>query len=170
MPLGNPFDDSAVLAALVDIDDHFHTRGRVFGTAAAPNGEVHVADTDSMTAFQPDAGNDTWGTWLQVVGSSDTPIITGSLHFDIPDILITAVERNNVIHRIQIAHGTSGAAALALGDYSDLIYKPQTTQGEETYVIFQSASISVGIKVWMRVWAAGQDTGTLDAFLRIHEI
>ena len=95
------------------VDRHFHGRERWFGAAAAPSGEVHVADSDSMTPFQPDAGNDTFGAWGQALGSSDTPSLAGMTWFDPHQIFITAAERNTSIHRVQVAWGASGAAALA---------------------------------------------------------
>ena len=92
------------------------------GAAAAPNGEVHVADTDSMEAFIADAGNDTWGSWLQIVGSSDTPIEAGRVLFGACRLLVSGVERANTETRVQVGFGATGAAALTAGTYTELVF------------------------------------------------
>lgn len=154
-----------------EAERHMHSFERWFGAAAVPDGEVHVADRIGTTkvAFQVDAGNDTWGSWLQVLGSSDTPVDTGMTSFDGHRWIITAVERANAIHFIQVAAGASGAAALTAGTYSELIVKPITVNARAFPGFIQSRRIAAGTKVWVRAWAVGQATGTLDFFFGIHE-
>ena len=153
------------------VEHHLHVWERWFGAAVTPDGEVHVADRvgTSVTAFQADAGNDAWGSWLQVLGSTDTPADAGNAYFDFHRILVTAVERNNATHFFQIALGASGAAALSAGTYTEFVFKPQTVQAEEWPIWIMTNRVAVGTKAWLRVFVPGQDSGTADLFLGLHE-
>jgi hypothetical protein len=152
------------------VDRHLHSRERWFGAAAVPNAEIHVADSilTSSTTLQCDAGNDTWGSWLQVLGSSDTPAIAGMVYFDPHMALVTVIERDSSIHKIQIAGGTSGAAALASGMYSEHMFRPISADRVVPMQI-QTRRQPAGTKCWIRIWVIGQNTGTMDFFFGIHE-
>ena len=154
-----------------EVERHLHSYERWFGAAGVPVGETHVADRigTTVTAFQADAGNLTWGNWLQVLGSEDTPADVGMATFDPHRIMVTALENANAIHLVQIAFGTSGVAALAAGTYSEFVFKPLSVQGQETILTIQTRNIVVGIKAWIRVWVVGQNTSTMDFFIGIHE-
>jgi hypothetical protein len=151
-----------------EIEKHLHNNERWIGAAAVPDGETHIADTDSMTAFQIDAGNDTWGPWLQIIGSEDTPITAGMAKFDLHRVLVSDVERRGTITRIQIASGESGAAALASGDYSEIMMLPDNQGKLDPYDLLKPRYVS-GTKTWSRCWVSGQDTGTISFFCGIHE-
>lgn len=153
-----------------ELERHFHSFERWFGAAAVPVGESHVADRigDTVTAFQADGGNNTWGAWVQILGSDDTPVIAGTVSFDGHRWLVTAVERANAVHFVQVAAGPSGAAALAAGVYSEFVVKPITTNARAFPGAIQSRRIPVGTKVWVRIWVVGQDTGTLSFFFGLH--
>jgi hypothetical protein len=155
-----------------EVDRHIHSRERWFGAAATPAGEAHVADsvsTGSTTAFQPDAGNDDFGAWGQALGSADTPAITGMTWFDPHQIFVTAAERNTAIYVIQVGWGASGAAALAAGAYTEVMFKPPGATFISTPTPLKSERQMSGAKVWVRIKAVGQNTGTLNMFLGIHE-
>jgi hypothetical protein len=154
-----------------EIERHLHHYERWFGAAGAPSGETHVADRIGTTSasFQADAGNDTWGTWLQVLGSSDTPADAAQAKYDFHRVMITAVENANSVHFIQIALGTSGAAALAAGDYTEFVFQPQSVQGQQTIVTFNIRRCDDGTKAWVRAWVVGANTSTVNFFVGIHE-
>lgn len=154
-----------------EIERHFHSYEHWFGLATAPDGEVHRADHigDTTTAFQMDGGNNTWGTWLQILGSSDTPHVAAMPYYDLHRLTITAVERANTTHLIQVAFGASGAAALSADTMTELVFRPQTVQGAETIVEMQGRRQAAGTKAWARVWAIGQNTGTVDFWFGAHE-
>ena len=151
-----------------EIETHFHSNERWMGAAAVPSGEVHVADEDSMTAFQIDAGNDTWGSWLQIMGSDDTPIQTGKKYIDMHRIMVTDVERKKAITRIQFAGGDSGAAGFAAGNYTELLATPDNDGKQDPYEI-QMPRFPSGTKGWARCWVKAADTGTIDFFIGLHE-
>jgi hypothetical protein len=153
-----------------EIERHFHSYERWFETAAVAVGETHVADAAGTGGgvFQVDAGNDDWGSWLQILGSEDTPAITGSAKFDIHRIEITAAERNE-IYVIQFAFGESGAAALSAGAYTESPFKPASNLVDSGPIVFQSRRQSVGTKAWARCICPGQNTATIDFMFGLHE-
>jgi len=104
--------DTASLVALArmaakeswEVEHHWHNGDAGFGVAAAPAGETHIADRIGTGAagaeagpFVLDAGNDDWGTWTQVLGSSDTPIseIPNATHFDMNELTVVATENDD---------------------------------------------------------------------------
>ena len=154
-----------------EVERHLHSYERWFGAAVTPAGETHIGDRigTTVTAFQADAGNNTWGSWLQVLGSDDTPADVGMATYDPHRIMVTALESANAIHFVQFALGTSGGAALTAGTYSELVFKPLSVQGQETILMIQTRNIAAGTKAWLRLWVVGQNTSTMDFFIGIHE-
>ncbi len=151
-----------------NVEHHFHNNERWFGLAAIPNGEIHVADTDGMTPFRMDAGNDDWGAWVQIAGSSDTPVQAGKTKVDAHRIMVVDVERKKSVTRIQMGGGDSGAAALAAGTYTEIVVTPDNNGKQDPYAIMMPQFV-VGTKGWARCWVSGQNTGFIDFFLGIHE-
>lgn len=154
-----------------EAERHLHSYERWFGAATAPNGEIHVADRIGTTsaAFQADAGNDAWGSWLQILGSDDTPADVGMATYDPHRIMVVALQTANAIHFVQFAFGSSGGAALTAGTYSELVFKPLSVQGQETILMIQTRNVVAGTKAWLRIWVVGQNTSTMDFFIGIHE-
>ena len=99
-----------------EIERHLHSYERWMELAGTPAAETHRADAAGTGAgvFQIDAGNDALGSWLQILGSSDTPVIGGTAYYDMHRILITATERN-AIYVVQIAFGATGNGAVTAG-------------------------------------------------------
>ncbi len=154
-----------------EIDRHVHHYSRVLGLAAIPNGELHRADeqTSDPDPFVVTAGNDDWGPWMQLLGSLDTPQITGCVKFDPHLVSIVAVQTANTIYQLQLAVGTSGAAALAAGTYSGKTFTPQSVNGRPAPVPFGLRRQDVGTNIWMRSLARGANAPTLSLYLEIHE-
>lgn len=152
-----------------EIERHLHSGGRWFETAASPSGETHVADSigDGSGAFQMDAGNDTWGDWLQILGSSDTPTVAGKEYFDPHQFIVEDTERAST-YFIQIARGASGDAGLAAGTYTEFIYAA-SVQKEAGIIPVQTGRAPAGSKLWIRCMCPGQDTGTFDFYFGVHE-
>jgi len=154
---------------VAEIERHFHSAGSWFEKATTPSGETHVADSigDGAGAFQLDAGNDDWGTWVQILGSSDTPARTGRLYFDPHEILIESTERI-ATYFIQFARGDSGAAGLAAGTYTELVIGSDTNRFKGITRV-QTGRAPVGAKLWARCMCPTQDTATLDFYIGLHE-
>ena len=160
----------------VDVDNHvlmnhIHNFERWFGAALVPNAEIHVADNilTATTWFTADAGNNTWGSWLQIFGSSDTPNQVGMTLFDFHRLYVAEIERGGLSHFIQIGWGASGAAALAAGNYLDIVYKPVSAANAETPIQLIGKRIPAGSKVWIRVKIPTANTGTFSFYAGIHE-
>lgn len=155
-----------------EIERHLHSYEHWFGAAVIPDGEGHQADHigDTTTAFQVDAGNNTWSAWLQILGSEDTPhAMSNMAYYDMHRLAIVSVERANATHFVQIGFGISAAAALAADTITEFVFRPQTVQGSEMIVEVQMRRLAVGTKAWFRAWAVGADTGTLSFFFGTHE-
>lgn len=174
--------DDLVVNGLLGVEDslaykvhenerHHHHWDRRMGLAAVPNGEIHRADSiiDNVEPFQANAGNDAWGTWLQVLGSSDTPIDGTNAFYDFHIINLVAVQRANATHLIQIGLGASGAAALIAGTYTELVFHPQSVQGAVEAIESNVRRQAVGTLAWLRVLVRGQNTGTIDFYIGLHE-
>ena len=155
---------------IAEIERHLHSFERWMGAAAIPSGETHVADTDSMTAFQVDAGNDDWGAWVQIMGSSDSPIFPGMAYMDLHRLLIDDVETDVTLTRMQFCGGESAdlAANLVAGNYTEVIFKP-LKGGNHGPIEVQRKRAPSGIKGWCRAWVNGINTSTVDFFIGLHE-
>ena len=159
-----------------EIEKHHHSNEDWFGLADAPDAEVHRADdiTDHVLAnpidpFVIDAGNEVWGSWVQIVGSSDTPNRAGMAKFDMHHIQVVASEAADVNAFIQITWGADGATGLAAGDYTTIPYLTPTNQSAETSMNVMMTRIDAGTKVWARCLGMGENTMTLSFFFGIHE-
>ncbi len=153
-----------------EVERHIHNRERWFGVAVSPSGITNGGDSDVMAPYVPDAGNDDWGAWVLLLGTADTPSIPGMTKFDPHRLFLTAMERNTSIHRVQIAwHATSATMALAAGDYTELMIKPSSASFLSIPVPMRTERQDAGATIWIRVWADGQNTGTVNMFLGIHE-
>ena len=152
-----------------EIERHFHSSGRWFGKATSASGEDHVADRigSNNGSFRIDAGNETWGAWVQIMGATDTPADSGKVYFDPHELVITAAERTGIYY-IQIGRGTSGAAALAAGTYTELALD-MTDRAGGSIVNVQSGRAPAGSKLWARCMCPGQDTATIDFLIGLHE-
>jgi len=159
-----------VRGEILETERHLHSYERWFETAAVPDAEDHVADRigSGSGVFQIDAGNDTWGSWVQLLGPDDTPADSGMLYFDLHVFMFTAAERN-FPYFLQIGYGASGAAALSAGDYTEAIFQPASNLIDNGPIVIQSKRQAVDTKVWARCLCPGQDTATLDFFFGLHE-
>jgi hypothetical protein len=157
--------DNSLAYRIGEVERHFHSYERWYGLAGTPSGETHRADqvAKDIAPFRIDAGNDAYGAWVQIVGSSDT-----AQKFDLHRLMIVDVERDGAAHFIQVACGTSGDAAVTAGAYTEVVYKPQSTNTEETPVVIQMRRQAAGTKVWARCLSYDQDTGTIDFYFGMH--
>jgi hypothetical protein len=152
-----------------EVERHLHSAASWFETATTPDGESHVADRigDGAGAFQIDAGNDDWGSWVQVLGSDDTPARSGGVYYD-PHLFLVEDTERAATYFVQFARGASGADAYAAGQYTELVYGA-SVQKETGIIEVQTGRAPAGSKLWARCKCPGQDTGTMDFYLGIHE-
>ncbi len=156
---------------LISVEEHDHSYEHWFGPHGTPVAEATIAVSMGTTTqtFQLASGNDQYGAWLQILGSSDTPHVAGKASFQIHGILISAVQRATSAHVIQIGFGDSGAAALSADDVLEVPYKPSAASLRSAPIFVQTEEAVAGTKVWARARAIGQASGTLDFYFGLHE-
>ena len=153
---------------VAEIERHLHSGGRWFGAAASAT-ETHKADRIGTTTspFQLDGGDNTWGDWVQLFGSDDTPDRAGYAYFDPHQFILTDTE-NASVYFVQVGRGETGAAALTAGTYIEFV-GVATVQKATEVVLLQTGRSPAGSLLWGRCWSVGDNTGTIDFFLGIHE-
>lgn len=144
--------------------DSKHTNSLWRGAKAGAD-ETNALD-DTLTAFQIDSGNETWGTALCIVGSGDTPIRAGNTLFEICHIAFAEAEQSN-FYKIRIAWGDTYAEAITAGNFSEKMVNPDAVPSSP--IDFHMERVAVGVKVWAACWV-DDNTGTLDFFIAIQEI
>ena len=156
----------SIEAEVYETEHHLHNNEIWFGDAAAPDAGVHEADRKSQTAFQVDAGDNTWGTAICVLGTSDTPVASGMTRFDLHKVLIVATERTGLVY-LRFTSGTSEAQGITDGN-STVVAFFVTAQFRNSAVGFISKRAHVGDKIWVNAKVVG-DTGTVDFYFGLHE-
>ncbi len=156
-----------IYAEVVEVEKHLHSNECWFGKSASPVAGVNEADSDSLTPFQIDSGNNDWGTAVCILGTSDTPCKQGYTQLDLHKLLITGAERANEPYLLRWSWGESEASALSAGNYSETAFYPTST-ARSAPVELQSRRIPAGTKVWMNC-KCGSNTGTLNFLFGFHE-
>lgn len=157
---------------VAEIERHLHSGGRWFELAAVPNLPTHAADRIGTTIlstnpFRIDAGNSDWGTWVQILGSADTPVTVGNEYFDPHQFFLLDTERAATYY-VQIGRGASGAAALAAGTYMEFVINA-TVQVNTSIIELQTGRAPVNSLLWARCICPGQNTAWLDFVYGVHE-
>ena len=156
-----------------EIEKHHHNAEKWYGLAGTPAAETHRMDRITLLVepFQADAGNNTWGSWLQVIGSSDTPEVAGNAYIDLHRIIIVSHEHNNNVYALQFVCGESAAIAakITAEDFTETMMVSGGGNTETGPVTIKGRRLAVGEKCWIRIWAKGRNTGTLDFYIGIHE-
>ena len=156
-----------------EVERHMHSYESWFCLATTADAEAHVADrVGQMTDTCPfviDAGNKTWGAWVQIAGSADTPTRPGNIKYDPHKMFVTAVERASTVHFIQVGFGEAGSTALSASSYTEFVYRSGAATTREAPIEFQTRRQDAGTKMWARCYAVGQDTATLSFYVGVHE-
>lgn len=156
-----------------EIERHFHNRDVWFGVATTPSGETHVADIigGGIQSFRLTSGNDDFGSWVQVIGSSDTPTFGGSAaYFDSDRFIVTGAQSTNE-YVIQIATGESAglAAKITAGQYSTAMHISSSFFNDSGVGDYRTIRVATGEKVWARACCIGANAQTIDFYVAIHE-
>ena len=143
---------------------------------------IGTRPTIAMPYFEIDAGNETWGTWVCILGSGDTPTqlgapsdLEGSKHYDLHKIGIQNSEKN-VPQVIQFGFGTvaGGAPGTLTGKYTTVWFNPTAATGktESIYFMAPHASAAYGIvagtQCWARALAPNEDTAWVRFNIGLH--
>jgi len=162
--------NESVLARFEEIEGHLHNWERWLCAAAVPNGEVHVADRigTGTAAFTLTSGNDTWGAWVQILGSSDTPVVAGHVKYDLHRMQVM-VANTVAPYFLQVAFGSSGAAAVTANTLSSLVVNPASNTDKTVALPLLCKQQASGTKAWARCWCLGNNAKTLTVMLGLHE-
>jgi len=153
-----------------EIERHLHSSASWFGAAITPSGEIHIADRigAGVIPFVCTAGNNDWGSWLQVMGSGDTPARGSAVKFD-PHIIQITSTNDSVTYFFQMARGDSGAAGYAAGTYTESVFTAVSNQIDSAPIDFQTGRAPAGSKLWARCLAVGVIGKTISFYYGIHE-
>lgn len=165
--------DNVVSAGLLSVEDslgykvgeierHTHSYERWFGSDGATGGSMAT-----LTPYQVDSGANDWGAWIPLLDANDTPAIAGNVYYDLHEVLVIDAERTTP-YRIQIAFGASGAAALAAGEYTEIMFVFPSAAPDGGPVEVQGTRHAAGTPAWARCWNVNAAGGTVDFFIGVH--
>lgn len=163
---------TAIQLEVTEIENHIHNYEKWFGLAAVPAAETHRADRMDgvISTFQLVAGASDFGAWVQVLGSSDTPVQAGKTKFDLHRMLVVTTNSTNPFI-IQLIRGESAdfATKLAAEDFDELPYVSATNNGDSGISDILDKRYDSGEKVWMRCANVGGSGTLIDFYIGIHE-
>ena len=163
--------DSTALE-MAELVNHHHNFEKWFGLAAVPAGETHRADRmdGAIATFQIVAGNNDFGSWVQLLGSGDTPVASGKTKFDLHRIIVTSTNSTRPFI-IQIVRGESAgiAAKLSAEDFNEFPYISATNNNDSGISEIIGDRFDAGEKIWIRCADVGGNGTTIDLYLGIHE-
>ncbi len=173
MSIGNdPVGKQPTLDEVLEIENHIHNFEKWFGLAGTPAAETHRADRMDgvIAAFTLTAGDNDFGDWLQVLGSSDTPIKVGKTKFNLHRIMVVTTNstRPFIVH-VVTGESAGIAAKLIAEDFNEFPYIAATNSIETGITELIDKRIDVGEKVWMRCADVGGNGTTLELYIGIHE-
>jgi hypothetical protein len=141
---------------VAEIETHLHSYERWLGLGG-----------ETLTPFQIDSGNNDWGAWVEVLAVGDTPVQTGKTYYDLHRLMVVDAEQTT-IYRIQLAFGGDGDSAVAVGNYTELMYIAFTAAADSGPIEVNTRRQIAGTRCWARCWNAS-NTGTLDFYIGLHE-
>lgn len=163
---------NSIAYRIEEIEKHFHNREKWFGVAASPSGETHVADRvgGATSAFTLTAGNNDFGSWVQILGSSDTPVQTDYAYFDAHRYIVTTTNSTNA-YIIQIVAGESADIATNLANeaFSETMYISASNNNDSGIETIKTSRIPTGTKVWVRTACIGGNGTTISLYFGLHE-
>ncbi len=170
--LFSPGVEDSLAYKVQELEKHTHNREKWLGVAATPSGETHVADrmAGGISAFTLTAGNNDFGSWVQIMGSSDTPISSGMVKFDAHRFLVTSTNSTNPFV-IQIATGESAglAAKISSEEFTEAPYVAATNNNDSGVEDVLTIRTAVSEKVWARAVCIGSSGSTISFYYGIHE-
>jgi len=155
------------------VEEHLHSRERWFGKSADQSGNNW--GTDNLTAYQAISGNGVYGAddndEAKVLGSDDTPSISGMIYFDPHRITVVAVS-SDTVYKIRTVYGTGTmAAAIAAEQFTEthiMTYTDKANKFGGAPFDIMMPRIDVGTKIWVQCKNA-TNNATVDFFIGIHE-
>lgn len=164
--------DNQILANVLEIEHHLHNLEKWFGAAAAASGETHIADRmdGAISPFALLSGNSDFGSWVQLLGSSDLPVRAGMTMADAHRIMVTTVDSTNpFIVQVMVGESADFAANLLAENFTEFPYIAATNNSDSGVTDIKAQRITAGTKAWGRCACIGQDAKTINFYVGIHE-
>lgn len=153
------------------IEQHLHADGRTLGKSGDQSGN-NWGTEDSLTLFRAVSGNGDFGAdandEAKVIGSDDTPVISGMAKSDMHRILVVATS-SQTTYVVRVVYGTGTmAAAISANQYSTFPYIKESASGRGAPANIQIGRKDAGTKIWIQVKNA-TNNATLDFLVQSHE-
>ena len=157
-----------------EVEKHLHNRGFWRGKQNPQTATDWAADVIN-NAFRAISGNNAYGTDLNdealVVGTADTPVLSGYVKYDMHKILITDASSTS-IYKLRIVYGSGTmAAAIAANQFSEFVTRVDAATGQLPMVSHEvmMPRVNCGVdKIWIQAWNA-TDNATIDFYVGWHE-
>jgi len=153
------------------LDEHVHSYERWFGSTAGVGPGLETSLTPWRVTSAAVAN--TFGAAIVLFDGTETPNQAGMLSFDHDHIQIVNVQNNGVIWRIRIANNANGAAnyaaAVAAGDYTDIVLAIDKTNADSTPVDTHYPRVPSGTILWAAVATSNAVAQWLDFLVGFHE-
>jgi len=163
---------SKIAQEVFEIEKHLHNYEKWFGAAGVPSGEAHIADRVGLNAstFQLVSGNNAFGSWVQILGSDDTPVGSGKTKYDAHRIIV--INSNSTLpFGIQIISGESSniVTKLAAEEVTEFIYVAATNNNDAGIQAVIDRRSNAQEKLWARCICIGGNGPLLNFYFGIHE-
>lgn len=162
-------DQTSTIYEVEEIDNHIHSVERWFGIHGAPTA-TRWGTVSTLGAFSVVSGNNTWGAFASILGSADTPVLSGKVKFDPHQVMITDVSESTK-YRLRLLWGAATTTALTNGDWSEVVVKFDAINPQQSAGIpfnFRAPTMDAGTKVWAQAWNV-TNNATIDIFVGVHE-
>ena len=151
------------------VEEHLHNRERWFGKSADQSGTDWAVES-GLTVFKAISGDGDFGGDVndeaKVLGTSDTPAITGMTLYDAHRIIVNAASNANpYVLRIVYGSGTMADAETA-DQYTDVMLT-EAKKGTPVDVLMPRTTCAA-CQLWVRA-KNGTDNATIDFYVGIHE-
>jgi len=139
-----------------------------YGLAAVPAAQTHRADRlkNEIAPFPLLTGSKVFGDWVQILGSTDTPLVQGRLLFDLNQILVTVTDSTSpfIIQIIACAEADI-TAKLSAESFDEFVYI--STEGG--IINLKRPKILSGTKVWARACCINQSAKNISFYFGLQE-
>jgi hypothetical protein len=143
-----------------------------YGLAATPDAELHRADrmADEIQPFTLLTGSKTFGNWVQILGSSDTPLVAGMKLFNINEFLVTVTDSTTAFI-MQLVSGESAdiAAKIAAEKFDEFPYIAATVANDSGIIELKRLKIEAGTKVWCRACCMNESAKSISFYFGLQE-
>ena len=156
---------------LYHTERHVHNWERWFQVAASPSATRkadRIGTTNTIVPFRLTGGNGAWGSWVQLLGSADTPVLAGAVTYDAHQICIIATSKAVPLF-MQFSVGASGDDGVTAGNYTSKPFAPTGITGEQATLNVLMKDVAVGSLLWARCYTPTEDAATIDFYFGIHE-